>query len=46
MFDNWFKSWEDMFTYNNWKKEVVKWNKKFVKFCEDAYKDMFNNKKS
>ena len=28
MFDNWFKSWDDLFTYDNWKKEVIKFNKK------------------
>ena len=42
MFDNWLKSWEDLFTYDNWKKEAVKWNKKVTKFWEDAYKDIFN----
>jgi|GEM_PF-6295323 hypothetical protein len=41
MFDNWLKSWEDLFTYDNWKKEAVKWNKKITKFWEDAYKDIF-----
>jgi hypothetical protein len=41
MFDNWLKSWEDLFTYDNWKKEAVKLNKKITKFWEDAYKDIF-----
>ena len=46
MFDNWFKSWEDLFTYDNWKKEVIKLNKKVNKFWEDAFNDLFSpNKK-
>lgn len=45
MFDNWFKSWDDLFTYDNWKKEVIKFNKKVGKFWEDAFNDLFSNKK-
>jgi hypothetical protein len=45
MFDNWLKSFEEMFTYSNFKKEVIKFNKRVNKFWEDAFNDMFTTNK-
>jgi hypothetical protein len=45
MFDNWLKSWEDLFTYDKWKKDIVKWNKKTMQFWKDAYQDLTSKKK-
>jgi hypothetical protein len=28
MFDNWFKSLDEIHTYKYWKKEIIKFNKK------------------
>lgn len=44
MFDNWFKSWEDMWSYKSWKASVLKWNKKTVQFWQDAIEDITTSK--
>jgi hypothetical protein len=44
MLDNWLKSWEDLYTYKYWKKQIIKWNKNTVQFCKDAYKDLTSKK--
>jgi len=45
MIDNWLKSWEDLYTYKHWKKEVTKWNKKVLQFWSDAFEDIFKKDK-
>ena len=45
MWDNWIKGVEDIFSYQNFKKEVQKWNKIVVKFWNDAYNDFLKDNK-
>jgi hypothetical protein len=45
MFDNWFKSLDEIHTYKYWKKEIIKFNKKTMQFWKDAFDDMFSNNK-
>jgi len=32
MWDNWIKSWEELYTYKYWKKEIKKYNERVIKF--------------
>jgi hypothetical protein len=43
-FDNWLKSWEDLYTYKYWKKQIIKWNEKTIQFWKDAYEDLSSKK--
>jgi len=45
MFDNWFKSLDEIHTYKYWKKEVIKLNKKMLQFWSDAFEDIFKKDK-
>ena len=45
MYDNWFKSLEEIHTYKYWKKEIIKFNKNTMQFWKDAFNDMFSNNK-
>ena len=40
MWDNYFKSLEDMWSYKSWKASVLNWNKKVLKFVKDAFEDI------
>jgi len=42
MFDNWFKSWEDMYSYKSFKKNMNNFNQKVVDFWKDFYNDVFS----
>jgi hypothetical protein len=44
MFDNWLKSWEDLYTYKYWKKQIIQWNEKTIQFWKDAYEDLTSKK--
>ena len=43
MFDNWFKSCEDMYSYKTVKQNINKYNQKIINFWKDFYNDVFNN---
>ena len=43
MFDNWFKSWEDMYSYNTFKQTINNYNQKVINFWKDFYNDVFSN---
>jgi hypothetical protein len=43
MFDNWFKSWEDMYSYKTFKQTINNYNQKVINFWKDFYNDVFNN---
>ena len=43
MFDNWFKSWEDMYSYKTFKQTINNYNQKIINFWKDFYNDVFNN---
>ena len=44
MFDNWFKSLDEIHTYKYWKKQIIKWNEKTIQFWKDAYEDLTSKK--
>ena len=43
MFDNWFKSWEDMYSYKTFKQTLNNYNQKVINFWKDFYNDVFSN---
>jgi hypothetical protein len=43
MFDNWLKSWEDMYSYKTFKKTINNYNQKVINFWKDFYNDVFSN---
>jgi len=43
MWDNYFKSLEDMWTYKSLKKNINNFNQKVINFWKDFYNDAFNN---
>ena len=43
MFDNWFKSWEDMYSYKTFKQTMNNYNQKVINFWKDFYNDVFSN---
>ena len=43
MFDNWFKSWEDMYSYKTFKQTINNYTKKVINFWKDFYNDVFSN---
>ena len=43
MFDNWFKSWEDMYSYKTFKQTINNYNQKDINFWKDFYNDVFSN---
>jgi len=43
MFDNWFKSWEDMYSYKTFKQTINNYNQKVINFLKDFYNDVFSN---
>jgi hypothetical protein len=34
MFDNWFKSLDEIHTYKYWKKQIIQWNEKTIQSLE------------
>ena len=44
MFDNWFKSLDEIHTYKYWKKQIIQWNEKTIQFWKDAYEDLSSKK--
>lgn len=44
MFDNWFKSVEEVHTYKYWKNEMIKLNKRTLKFWKDVFEDLTSYK--
>jgi hypothetical protein len=43
MFDNWFKSWEDMYSYKTFKQTINNYNQKVINFWKDFSNDIFSN---
>jgi hypothetical protein len=43
MFDNWLKSWEDMYSYKTFKQTINNYNQKVINFWKDFYNDVFSN---
>jgi hypothetical protein len=44
MFDNWFKSLDEIHTYKYWKKQIIQWNENTIQFWKDAYEDLTSKK--
>jgi hypothetical protein len=45
MFDNWFKSLDEIHTYKYWKKQIIQWNEKTIQFWKDSYNDITSKNK-
>ena len=45
MWDNYFKSWEDMWSYKSFKKTINNYNQKIINFWKDAIEDITGSNK-